>query len=364
MIAHMAGHEIPLAVPLAHSMMWTRGRYANPVYGQHFLDVIHVLTRLRLIERLMKGYRFSAKSKAPSLVKGTKRLAEHLPVNDMHWRRIRREPDQELIVLKASKDEDGRSAPIDYRDSKNTGLWRGQVARINKWLASADIDVLFDPGTFTIGEDGLLIAPYRLSLHRTFNNGSWQDGGRLWGGFWMSMKRAERFQRIRIGGEPIADVDYQQLYPRLAYARAQAEIPADDFYDVVGDGSSRDGWKTLINAMLFSEKPPGNWPENTREYFPKGTSLKDAVAQIQDKHRPIAHLFGSGIGFQLMRIESDILIAVVTYLFKNGIPALPLHDAVLVGRSHAEAAKEAMEYELGLRTGSRRATVKIEVKPI
>lgn len=260
-IARMVSEETTLAVPLAHSMMWARGRYSNPVYGQHFLDVIKLLVRLRLIEQLTKGYRFSAKSKAPSLVRGAGRLAKHLPISNMHWRCIRREPDQELIV------------------------------------------------------------------------------------------------------ERIADVDYQQLYPRLAYARAQAEVPKDDFYDVVGDGSSRDGWKILINAMLFAERPLGNWPENARKCFPEGMKLKEALRLIERKHEPIAHLFGSGLGFQLMRSESDMLIAVVSRLFKIGVPALPLHDAVLVAESQAETAREVMEYELALRTGCRRATVKIEVRP-
>src|SRR5689334_16304768 len=40
MIARLVGDETPLAVPLAHKLMWGRGRYANPVYGQHFLDII------------------------------------------------------------------------------------------------------------------------------------------------------------------------------------------------------------------------------------------------------------------------------------------------------------------------------------
>jgi hypothetical protein len=91
--------------------------------------------------------------------------------------------------------------------------------------------------------------------------------------------------------------------------------------------------------------------------------LRDAVKLIERKHEPIVHLFGSGLGYQLMRIESDILIAVITHLFNKGIAALPLHDAVLVGRSHAEAAKEVMEDELALWTGCRRATVKIKVRP-
>lgn len=364
LIAMMVSDETPLAVPLAHKIMWGRGRYANPVYGQHFLDCIDLLMRLGLIKRLRRGYRFSAQSKAPSLVIATKRLAEYLPVTAIRWHSIRREPDKELIILKADKDEDGRSPPIEYKDSKNVKAWRGQVARINNWLASADIELLSESGSRSIGEDGGLIAFHRRSLHRTFNNGSWQDGGRIFGGFWMSMKREDRFRRIRIDGEPVADVDYQQLYPRLAYVRAQAEMPEGDIYDVAGDGSSRDGWKTLLNAMLFAEKPLGGWPKNTRECFPDGMTLREAVSLIERKHQPIVHLFGSGLGFQLMRIESDMLIAVMTHLFKNGITALPLHDAVLVAQSRREAASKAMQEEITHRTGSRRAAVKIDVRPI
>ena len=364
MVATMVGNGALLAVPLAHEMMWGKGRYSNPVYGKHFLDLIRVLERIELIERKATGYRYSSKSKAPSLVRLTDRLVQHLPVNIMRWDSIRREADNELIVLKADKDEDGRSPPIDYRETKDTRRWRGQVARINKRLASAEIALIPDPQAPFMDEDGYLIAFFRRSLYRSFNNGSWKEGGRLWGGFWMSMKRDQRFRQIRIGGEKIADVDYQQLYPRLAYARAQAEPPEGDFYNVAGDGSSRNGWKILTNAMLFAKRPLGNWPDDARSYFPEDMTLKQATELIKKKHSPIVHLFGRELGYQLMWIESDILISVITILFKMGITALPLHDAVLVARSHAEAAKDVMEQALELRIGYRRATVKIDVGPI
>jgi hypothetical protein len=88
--------------------------------------------------------------------------------------------------------------------------------------------------------------------------------------------------------------------------------------------------------------------------------LNQAMALLKDKHPPIAHLFGTGVGFELMFMESEILIAVITHLFKNGIPALPLHDAVLVAKSQAKAAKAAMEYAFRSSTGQRRAFVKVE----
>ena len=148
------------------------------------------------------------------------------------------------------------------------------------------------------------------------------------------MERAERFRTIKIAGEEIANVDYSSLFPRLAYARAQSKQPNGDLYDVTGDGTCRDGWKVLISAMLFARKPLGGWPTDAREEFPSGMKLRDAIEAIKRKHAPIAKLFERGLGFQLMRHESDLLVSVVTALFKNGITALPLHDS-RAGRSLA-----------------------------
>jgi hypothetical protein len=322
------------------------------------------MAELRLIKKVSKGYRISAKVKAPSRVAATSRLADHLPVRSFDWRSVCRAAEPEVIILKTGKDEDGRSAPVEYSDSSNTRQWRRQITRINRWLHDADIQTADGTAPLRVGEDGGLIVSYRRAVRRIFNNANWQHGGRLAGGFWMSMKREDRFRQIRLSGEPVADVDYQQLFPRLAYVRAQAEQPKGDIYDVAGDGSGRDGWKTLLNAMLFAEGRLGNWPKGSRQHFHEGTELRDATELLRQKHAPIAHLFETGLGFQLFRIESDMLISVLTHLFKNGITALPLHDAVLVARSHAEAAREAMQHEFTFRSGSRCAIVSVEVKPV
>ncbi len=214
-----------------------------------------------------------------------------------------------------------------------------------------------------LDRDGQPIDPQRRTLRRIFNNSNWEHGGRIWGGFWMNMERAERFKRIRIGHEPVANVDFSSLCPRLAYVRADAEQPSGDVYDVGGDGTCRDGWKKMINALLFAEKPLKQWPKDTRREFPIGTKINEAIAAIKRKHSAIAVLLEQGIGFQLMRIEADMLISVVRQLFKAGIAALPLHDSVLVARSHSRLAKRYMEAEFKRQTGASRAFVKIHETP-
>jgi hypothetical protein len=71
----------------------------------------------------------------------------------------------------------------------------------------------------------------RTAVRRIFNNGSWQEGGRLFDGFWETMRREDRFKFLRIctaanpNCERIANVDFGQLFPTLAYRRASSDAP-------------------------------------------------------------------------------------------------------------------------------------------
>jgi len=89
-----------------------------------------------------------------------------------------------------------------------------------------------------------------------------------------------------------------------------------------------------MNAMLFSDRPPRHWPEDTLQHFRSGTKLRDALNMLAACHAPISGFFGTGLGFQLMRIESDMLITVIMHLASVGAAALPLHEAVLVAESN------------------------------
>jgi hypothetical protein len=228
---------------------------------------------------------------------------------------------------------------------------RKQIQRINAFLRSAPITIIRqDGGPIGTEDDGQPIDPTRRSVRRIFNNCDWQQGGRLFDGFWETMRREDRFRLLRIcsakhpDGEPIANVDFSQLFPRLAYQKVNQEPPHGDLYDLAGEGVSREGFKKLINAFLFARGPLTRWPSETSRLFAKGTKLRDAVGLVRSSHRPIAHLFGTGIGYRFMFIESNILIEALLVLYARGITALPLHDSVLVAASEAEGARAVMEW--------------------
>jgi len=60
--------------------------------------------------------------------------------------------------------------------------------------------------------------------------------------------------------------------------------------------------------------------------LPKGTKASSLRAAILERHAAIADHFQRGEGLNLMRTESDILVAVLLRLIDLGIIALPMHD--------------------------------------
>ena len=368
----LTGSATVLAVPRSSRMMWTQRRYASPVYGQHFLDALDLMARLEvgLIAEVAHGDRGG--DKRQSTIRPTPALqARVLPqCASLNWNSFSRASEPEVLILKGVKDPaTGRALAIDYQDTATTRRRRKAVLRINAWLQSAPLRLLTDGGGLT-SKDGQPIDPNRRALRRIFNNGDWGQGGRLFGGFWENVRRVDRFKFLRIctpahpEGETIANVDFAQLFPTLAYHQMHRDPPEGDLYDIGEDGSNRAGWKKLLNALLFAREPLTHWPRGTAELFPKATKLRDALETIAAVHAPITPLFGTAIGFRLMLIESETLLAALAQLQHRNVTALPLHDSVLVARSEAETAKEVMAEAFGLLNESRRlAKLQVDFGP-
>lgn len=363
--------ERPLAVPRSSGVMWAKGRYRNPVYGQHFLDVLDLMARpeVELIAELRRGYRFAADKKQPSSIIPTAAFAALVPPPLICWDAFGRAEEPEVLILKGAKGDDtGISDAIDYPETRETRRMRRDVQRINDWLRKAPLRIERDTCTMSFDDDdeGQPIDPTRRSVRRVFNNGSWQEGGRLFRGFWETMRRADRFRLLRIRtamhpeGEHVANVDFSHLFPTLAYQRAKCPLPHRDLYDLFGDGTCRDGFKKLINALFFAQGKMTRWPRDTSQLFASGTKLRDALSLIRQEHAPIAHLFGTGIGYRFMFIESGVLIEALLDCFATGITALPLHDFVLVAEFDAEAAKAIMGQAFERATGESGGKLKVD----
>ena len=130
---------------------------------------------------------------------------------------------------------------IDYEhDNKESRRFRGEMERINAFLASANLE--FHPNGPSIALD-----THRRRLRRYFSMPPWQAdqflqfdlGGRLFGGWWQNLPKHER-HRIRIDGEPVVDLDFASMFPRLAYLKVGLAPPEGDLYaGIPGLGNPR-----------------------------------------------------------------------------------------------------------------------------
>lgn len=341
-----------LAVPRSHRMMWGKSRHRNVVYGEHFVGLLDLLSKLRFVSELTRGYRINNTLRQPTTIKPTKKFLGRFSLSEVraNWLKQAEEPD--VLLLKSSKDAEGASSLIDYEETAATIKLRKEVRDINAFLATARISLSTQDGKPLVDRDRNVIGGHQRSIRRIFNNGNWNDGGRLFGGFWMNMERGQRFTSIRIDGERVANVDFNALFPRLAYTLVKARPPRDDLYEYKVVSAEREGWKKLTNALLFATKQMKGWPNETKRHFSEEVKLSMAIESIKEKHAPIAALFEQGVGYHLMRIESDLLIKILARLRAENIVALPLHDSVLVAKKFAARAKKLMEAEFKRHTGS------------
>lgn len=267
-----------------------------------------------------------------------------------------------LLVLKGADGE-----VVAFTETARTKEIHAQVARFNRILSTETPLAIINPDgvpllkhTDDIEAMAATIDPASRTLHRSFTGGSWEEGGRFHGPFWLTMPREDRYRFLRLGSsfkhhrsqgfayEEIANIDYRSLYLRLGYLHLGLPVPDGDLYSVpgyAGHEACREGLKIIVNAMLFLEEPLRNWPRKARAHFPKGTTLRDVRAAIWVRHQPIGGLFEAlGIGHRFAFHESQMLVQVLRHLWssKVRVPCLPVHDSVLVARSRAEVAKAAM----------------------
>jgi hypothetical protein len=366
------GHHRSLAIIKANHASST-----SQVYGKPFNRVVDLMENLGLVT-VVVGYRFDRWSRASSTIAVASEMS--IPaVSD--WGALKLADHEHLITLNT----DGQSRRLPPRLPPRL---EREVIAINAHLCTASVGVVAGKSehvphvanwTSTITDR--LVTPHHWQLHRAFK-GDYASGGRLFGGWWQTLPRELR-THIRINGsaagdrtrlshrqratEPVVNVDFSAMHLKLAYAAVGKRVPRGDLYDLTGHDHERcrdwaklrEGRKKLVSAMFMSPQPLKQWPggtprerEDIRSCFPKGMRVKDETNAIRERHEAIAAWFECGRGLRLQRIESDILVAVLLKLNALGITALPIHDAVLVAKSHGKTAQRVMEAEARKATGA------------
>lgn len=357
---HFAVPKGSLRISRSNAMIKPRSKYSDPTHTRTRNSLLDMMASeaLQLVKLSVGGRYWSEDQGLISTVAPGDHLTKAINRFGVTIEDLRYAPVGQTIWLKRRKDEEDfwdKPGFIEYEDTEEVVAYRDEVERINTHLARANLTLVGPAG------DGLGVDLSNRFLRRGFTCGSFSSGGRLHGGFWQSMPKADRFSWLRIDGERLAEVDFRQILPRILYAKCGITPLMDDLYSIPCFSNHRDGVKALFCAMLFGSKPLRRFPRGVKELFPEGTKVNDVISIILKVHGPIRHMFFCGAGHRGQFTESQILVSVLLELNRQGVTALPIHDAVLIPASCTEIAKKVMLDQFWRKTGAE-AKVKVEAE--
>ena len=261
--------------------------------------------------------------------------------------------DMEIIRLK-----DADKNLIDYDDTPEVIAMRARLRAWNeysltKWadlflpnhefrgLLAADVDndageALRDAGEATSG----LFNLHHKQLYRVFNNGSWEQGGRLYGGWWQLVPSRLR-NRITIDTQATIEIDYSNMQPAMIYAGEGLDLP-EDAYQI--DGIDR-AYRKLIKRTFFQMINAGEGQQiraPKAEELPPDTTFDQLRDMISVQHEPIAAYFNTGVGIELQKVDAEIALDVMTQAMEEEELVLPIHDSFIAHQDYEDRLKNLM----------------------
>jgi hypothetical protein len=186
-----------------------------------------------------------------------------------------------------------------------------------------------------------LKSPIKLTYLRDFLH-----GGRLYTAIQnLPMRKAEVRINTLINGEPVVEIDFSASFARIAAAvNGKKELPEDPYTDVAKiAGVTRGQVKFLFTRALGSNsrridlkdkvEPENSISKDERIRIENATMklFPEVYAAFYVKHEPSGSLYQS--------LEGQILLKTMARLAELKIPALPIHDSLMVPKKDYGSAE-------------------------
>ncbi len=279
---------------------------------------------------------------------------------------------------KIKKDKTGndlllkKSRKIPFKETRETMKLRRTLKEINR--VNENTEITLDGVSLNV----LVKAVYSESFNyhgRLYANGTNQ---------FQQFSKEER-SRILIDGEPVVELDYSGLHPRLLYAQESIQFNKDP-YTVVNDNPEiRPFLKIMLLAMINNENinsaqsACNAWlnfdhikdkkgmsaikkyqkkmmTEKGMEKFKKqyrkaiavkktGITIPGLMEKFLQAHEPIRKYLctGNKTGMKLMNKDAKIALDVCKHFAKQNIPILPIHDSFIVQAKYEQELREVMD---------------------
>jgi hypothetical protein len=232
-----------------------------------------------------------------------------------------------------------RGPIIKYKRTPETEQLERDVKQLNEFLARFKI---------TGGK--------HEGYHRTFNNASWDKGGRLYSvgeGNYQQLSERKRLE-ITINGEPVAEIDIKASF--LTIYHAKLGVPLGDREDPYARaGTARDVAKLWCIASFGASAPKLRWPAEMVRQYQKSTGQDlPKVAKASEVAKAMLSAFPAlqklkehpHIWADLQFKEAEAVIGTMLILMRrHEVPSYSMHDGIIVPRSQANLAHDVLRKE-------------------
>jgi len=322
-----------------------RERRYRPEYmtANRFIMAQDWLMKFGHMQLVRRGYNFGNEGQT-TRVAITDKAATELEAHELTLRDFRISRPDEAILLKGKDDQLCR-----YEDNGKTEAMRTALDKINTLLSNT---VISTTRTLTRLDRKPSYIGKRVYLGRIFNYGSFETGGRFYGGWWQYIRKHAR-RLILLDGVSTVEADYRGFNPSMLLAKADLPIPNDPYSLIPGVSDCeelRDHAKTTLAALLNSKTGRTDQPKGF-DTGRHGMTAEDFRLSVHDAFPMLQVLLGQNVGMKLQRAESDLAEQVMLHFVDQGHPILPIHDAFMVQENLKDELVQVMQDTFKTRYG-------------
>ncbi|WP_234855282.1 hypothetical protein [Paracoccus everestensis] len=249
-----------------------------------------------------------------------------------------------LVVLRAGKTAGGRGQMLRYPDTEKAASIWSEVERINAIYSRHQFVGLPQPQV------------YRLFNCADADGFAFNKGGRLYGEFQNTSK--ERRKDVTIDGQPVVELDLKASHLTALYGVTNTPMPEGDPYSI--EGLPRAVVKGAVTAMIgLGHTALTRWSSKSMailladlgteqpldaKTFSRRYPARMVAEKVLKRHPVLRHLSPNTLDWaDLQFTEGEVLVKVILQLGEeHDIPALPVHDSIIVPKDGAEIARTCL----------------------
>ena len=215
-----------------------------------------------------------------------------------------------------------------------------QQHNIEPGLKTLDFEIFNDCEIQVFGKSPL-IKPKTTDIlpHIVFNDRDLTKGGRMYGAFWIGMKKELR-RGIMIDGSKTCDIDGKGMHVQLLYRDAGEPLPEGDLY--LYSDERRKVTKGLMLLMMNTStevSPELGRKQVKKTYkkrFGKDEGLEEYILELEGFHYKIMPFLYKPNWGQLQKTEAAIMLNIMEAAMNEDIVVLPVHDGCICKLEHKE----------------------------